>query len=56
MTFLQEAAGAAQVAEAGGAFEPFLPGLVVLLPFLGFLANGALALAAGRRAAAPARG
>jgi hypothetical protein len=27
----------------GGAFVPFLPGLVILLPLLGFLANGALA-------------
>ena len=33
------------------AFEPFLPGLVLLLPLLGFLVNGALALAAGKRAA-----
>src|SRR5688572_9667132 len=49
--------GGAEVAEgageaaAGGTFEPFLPGLILLLPFLGFLINGALALAAGRRAA-----
>ncbi|MDE2772257.1 MAG: NADH-quinone oxidoreductase subunit L [Gemmatimonadota bacterium] len=42
--------GASGAAEATG-FEPFLPGLVVLLPLLGFLANGALALAAGRRSA-----
>ncbi|HET9949385.1 MAG TPA: NADH-quinone oxidoreductase subunit L [Longimicrobiales bacterium] len=31
-----------------GAFEPFLPGLIVLLPLLGALANGALALVASR--------
>ena len=36
---------------AGEAFEPFLPGLVILLPLLGFLLNGALALAASRRSA-----
>src|SRR5688572_30818130 len=49
--------GGAEVAEgageaaAGGHFEPFLPGLILLPPFLGFLINGALALAAGLRAA-----
>ncbi len=36
---------------AGEAFEPFLPGWVILLPLLGFLLNGALALAASRRSA-----
>ena len=36
-------------------FEPFMPGLVLLLPLLGFLVNGALALASGRRAADAAR-
>jgi NADH-quinone oxidoreductase subunit L len=41
--------GAEAVAEA--AFEPFLPGFILLLPFLGFLVNGALALASGKRAA-----
>ena len=40
---------------AGAAFEPFVPGLILLLPLLGFLTNGALALAAGRRAATVAR-
>ncbi len=39
------------LAAEGGGFEPFLPGLVVLLPLLGFLLNGALALAAGMRSA-----
>jgi NADH-quinone oxidoreductase subunit L len=33
------------------AFEPFLPGLILLLPLLGFVLNGALALVAGRRVA-----
>jgi NADH-quinone oxidoreductase subunit L len=41
---------------AGEAFEPFLPGLVILLPLLGFLLNGALALAASRRSADALRG
>ncbi len=40
---------------AHGAFEPFLPGLVILLPLVGFLLNGALALAAGRRSAEAVR-
>ena len=48
-TVLQGGAEAAATAATG--FEPFLPGLVLLLPLLGFLMNGALALAAGRRAA-----
>ena len=43
--------GAASVAH----FEPFLPGLVLLFPLLGFLVNGALALASGKRAADVAR-
>ena len=41
---------------AGEAFEPFLPGLVILLPLLGFLLNGALALAASKRSADSLRG
>ena len=45
--------GAETVAEA--AFEPFLPGLIILLPLLGFLVNGALALVSGKRAADVAR-
>ena len=45
--------GAETAAEA--AFEPFLPGLILLLPLLGFLVNGALALASGKRAADVAR-
>jgi len=48
---LQAAHGA-----ASDAFEPFLPGLVILLPLLGFLINGALALAASRRSADALRG
>ena len=38
-------------AEAGHAFEPFLPGLIILLPLIGFLINGALALSHGRASA-----
>lgn len=41
--------GAVRAAEEG--FVPFLPGAIVLLPLLGFLANGVLALLAARRAA-----
>ncbi len=37
--------------EAGGGFEPFLPGLVILLPLFGFVANGILALIQARRSA-----
>ena len=37
---------------AGGeAFEPILPGLIILLPLLGFAANGALALVSAARGA-----
>jgi NADH-quinone oxidoreductase subunit L len=41
------------VAESGGghAFEPLLPGLIVLLPLIGFLINGTLALAHARKSA-----
>jgi NADH-quinone oxidoreductase subunit L len=41
---------------AGEAFDPFLPGLVILLPLLGFLINGVLALSASRRSADALRG
>ena len=44
-SMLQEAAGGAEH------FHPVLPGLIVLLPLLGFLANGLLALVAGVRSA-----
>ncbi|HEU0054259.1 MAG TPA: NADH-quinone oxidoreductase subunit L, partial [Longimicrobium sp.] len=55
MILLQEAAHAAQsaaegAAHGGAAFHPTLPWLIVLLPFLGFLANGALSILAARRA------
>lgn len=36
--------GGGHEAGGGGAFEPFFPGLVVLLPLLGFAINGVLAL------------
>ena len=38
------AQGGQTAAPEGGHFEPFLPGLIVLLPLLGFLLNGGLAL------------
>src|SRR5690606_21459085 len=41
--------GSAQA--AASTFEPFLPGLVVLLPLLGFVLNGILALQHGRASA-----
>ena len=43
--------GGAQTAGAAGTFEPFLPGLIVLLPLLGFIANGVLAMMHGRDSA-----
>ena len=45
---LQEAAHAAP--EAHAAFEPTLPGLIVLLPLIGFIINGIAALVAARAA------
>ncbi|MHB1194265.1 MAG: NADH-quinone oxidoreductase subunit L [Longimicrobiales bacterium] len=36
--------GGGHAAGGGGAFEPFFPGLVILLPLLGFVINGVLAL------------
>jgi len=54
---LQEAHGAEAAHQAAGhAFEPFLPGVIILLPLLGFLLNGALALSASRRSADAVRG
>ena len=53
---VQEAAEAASHAQAAGHYEPLLPGLIILLPFLGFLVNGALALYHARRAAVVIRG
>ena len=47
-------ASGAPVQEAAH-WEPTLPGLVVLLPLLGFVVNGALALAAARRSSAAVR-
>jgi NADH-quinone oxidoreductase subunit L len=39
----------------GGTFEPFLPGLVILLPLLGFAINGVLALLHARASAVAVR-
>ena len=46
--FLMQAAG---LEEPQGAWEPILPGLIILLPLLGFAINGALALSAARKSA-----
>lgn len=43
--------GGGQAAGDAAHFEPFFPGLVILLPLLGFLANGWLALQHGRDSA-----
>jgi NADH-quinone oxidoreductase subunit L len=62
MLVLQEAVHTAEVvAEEAGvavahhAFEPTLLGWIILLPFLGFLINGAAAVIAARRSRPPAR-
>ena len=47
--------GGGQTAD-GGHFEPFFPGLVVILPLLGFLLNGILALQHARASADAVRG
>jgi NADH-quinone oxidoreductase subunit L len=54
LTALAQGGGDAAASEAGH-FEPFLPGLVVLLPLLGFVINGILALKHGRDSAAAVR-
>ena len=46
--FLMQAAG---LEESPAAWEPFLPGLIILFPLLGFAINGALALSAARKSA-----
>ena len=55
--YASAAASMAPVAQehAAGTFHPTLPGLIVLLPLIGFVLNGALALAHGRRSAAAVR-
>jgi NADH-quinone oxidoreductase subunit L len=50
-TVLEEAGAGSEAAGAGVPFEPLLPGLIVLLPLLGFAVNGLLALSAARRSA-----
>ncbi|MEX2527453.1 MAG: NADH-quinone oxidoreductase subunit L [Gemmatimonadota bacterium] len=40
-----------EAATGSGTFTPFLPGFILLLPLLGFLTNGVLALLAGTRGA-----
>jgi len=51
MTALALLTAATQAAGAQGTFEPLLPGLILLLPLVGFAINGTLALKAGSRAA-----
>jgi len=50
MLLLQEAAAAAGHAAGSGEFVPVLPWLIVVLPLLGFVLNGALSITAARRA------
>src|SRR4051794_34428040 len=50
MLLLQEAAAAAGHGGARGEFVPVLPWLIVALPLLGFVLNGALSILAARRA------
>ena len=47
--------GLAQDAGQPAGYEPVLPGLIVLLPLLGFLVNGVLAMRSGGRAAESVR-
>jgi NADH-quinone oxidoreductase subunit L len=47
--------GGAHEAPGGGTFEPFFPGLVVLLPLVGFAVNGVLALRHAKASAAAVR-
>ncbi|TVP80496.1 MAG: hypothetical protein EA352_00070, partial [Gemmatimonadales bacterium] len=53
-SFLLMTATVLQTPGAGG-FDPLLPGLILLLPLLGFAVNGALALAASGESAARLR-
>ena len=43
--------GGGQASGGGGEFHPLLPGLIILLPLLGFVANGVLALMHARDSA-----
>jgi NADH-quinone oxidoreductase subunit L len=47
--------GGQEAPSGAGTFEPFFPGLVVLLPLLGFVLNGLLALSSARKSAATVR-
>jgi NADH-quinone oxidoreductase subunit L len=53
MLLLQEAAAAAGHAAGSGGFVPVLPWLIVALPLVGFVLNGALSITAARRALPP---
>ena len=56
MFLLQGGQEAAEGATHSAAFSPFLPGLIVLLPLIGFLINGTLALMHARKSADAVRG
>ncbi len=47
--------GGVEADQVAGSFEPFFPALVVLLPLLGFVLNGLLALSHAKRSAAAVR-
>jgi NADH-quinone oxidoreductase subunit L len=47
--------GGQEASAGGGTFEPFFPGLVVLLPLIGFALNGLLALSHARASASAVR-
>ena len=49
--FALQGGGQAEQAAGSASFEPFWPGLVILLPLVGFVLNGVLALVHGRRSA-----
>ena len=48
--------GGQATAEAAGHFEPLYPGLIILLPLIGFLLNGVLAMRHGVASATAVRG
>ncbi len=55
MEFAASASGLYPVVQEAAQWEPFLPGLLLLLPLAGFIANGWLALRAASRSASALR-
>ena len=47
--------GGAPAAEGAAHFEPFFPGMIILLPLLGFVLNGLLAIRHGMASAVAVR-